>query len=82
MQIHDRKQYTGQWVNYPSDRMGWVTDTGRCLGVGYMPTSKLLVGEELMIGVHMPFEGSGRDLRKHVEKAVRRMNKIVRNAGK
>jgi hypothetical protein len=79
-QITDRKQYAGRWVDYPPDRMGWITDTGRCIGVGYMPSTNVITKDELLIPVHLPFEGSGRDLRKHAEKFVRKMNKVVRNA--
>jgi hypothetical protein len=81
-QVHDRKQFSGRWVAYPPGRMGWVTDTGRCLGVGYMPPRGDLIGTELMVPIHMPFEGSGRQLKKLVEKYIRRVNRELKKAAK
>jgi hypothetical protein len=81
-QVHDRKQFTGQWVNYPSGRLGWITDTGRTLGVGYTPPLGDLIGEEIMIPIHMPFWGSGRDLKALAEKYIRRVNRQLRKAAR
>jgi len=78
-QVHDKKQFgTKSWNDYPSDRWGWITDTGRCVGVGCMPTKNLIGSNELLISVPLPFEGSGRDLRRHTEKFVKKMNKALR----
>ena len=63
------------WDSYPGNRYGWVTDTGRVIGVGMHADSMLRRGEQ--IGrIQLPFRGCGKDL----QKAVRRhVNKVQRN---
>lgn len=81
-QVGDRKQFGRRdWADYPAGRMGWVTSAGRCIGVGALPAKPgLLKKGEILIPITLPFEGSGKTLRKQVEKFVRKMNKVVRAA--
>ena len=79
-QVSDRKQFGRRaWADYPAERTGWVTSSGRCLGAGDMPANKVRNGE-VLIPITLPFAGSGKLLRKRVEQFVRRMNKVMRAA--
>ena len=53
------------WDDYPSNRYGWVTDTGRLLGVGNCAKSAGRQGERIA-RIDLPYYGSGRDLRNTV----------------
>jgi hypothetical protein len=82
-QVEDKRQFGAcwPWADYPSDRWGWITDTGRCIGAGEKPTTAHLVKrDELLIAVPLPFEGSGRELRIHAEKFVKQMNRAFNKA--
>ena len=78
-QVHDYRQFGKRsWADYPSDRWGWVTDTGRLIGVGTMPTKNVLFRNEILIAVPIPFTGSGASLRCHAEWFVGQMNRAAR----
>lgn len=63
-----------RWDKYPSNRWGWVTTTGRFLGVGYCAKSALRK-HELIMRIEVPFNGCGQELKAMANGLVSKHNR-------
>lgn len=78
LQTADLQQHhVRSWDAYPSNRWGWVADSGRLLGVGHCAKSQGRQGERIA-RINLPYYGSGRELREDVRKYIAKIDRKFR----